>query len=219
MERQALHELCHQVVQALVHEQGWSLTPSGLQDLVEAIFPFAQHLPDPTLQALRIIVLNYKLDGLMVQQMLMPQSALGNKSWAEWRTHFLKIASVKELAAEDAEDLVQTVYSEALKALLTFRFQSRLNTYLVAIFKVELRRMGNDVWEGQLPNQPGLEYFVQAVDGGGNVAVQDNKGHYFILGEQPSSTIYLPIILGISGRLPMDSSTKTTLFLPSVIKN
>lgn len=85
--------------------------------------------------------------------------------------------------------------------------------------RVELHQEENDVWKGQLPNQPSLEYFVQAVDGGGNVAVQDDKGHYFILGEQPSSTIYLPIILGISGRLPMDSSTKTTLFLPSVIKN
>lgn len=37
----------------------------------------------------------------------------------------------------------------------------------------------SDHWRGVLPNQPGLEYFVQAVDGGGNVAVQDNKGAYF----------------------------------------
>ena len=134
MERQALYELCRQVAHALAHEQGWTLVPSGLHDWIEAVFSFAQTAPDPTPQTIRIIALNYNLDGPRVQQMLMPDSVLGNALWTEWRTHVLKIAATKKLALQDDEDLVQAVYLETLKALPTFRFQARLNTYFVAIF-------------------------------------------------------------------------------------
>ena len=34
-------------------------------------------------------------------------------------------------------------------------------------------------WVGLLPKEAGLDYFVQAVDGAGNVALQDNRGRYF----------------------------------------
>jgi hypothetical protein len=46
------------------------------------------------------------------------------------------------------------------------------------------------VWEGSLPLRAGLEYFVQAVDRGGNVAIHDNKGRYFGL---PPYRIYMPL--------------------------
>jgi hypothetical protein len=60
---------------------------------------------------------------------------------------------------------------------------------------VDLRkkRGQESLWQlppGQaLPNHPRLEYFVQAVDSGGNVAFQDNKGEYFGLNNK-----YFPII-------------------------
>ena len=48
-----------------------------------------------------------------------------------------------------------------------------------------------NVWTGFLPAEAGLEYFVQAVDGGGNVAVNDNKGWYFGL---PPYQVYFPLV-------------------------
>jgi len=48
-----------------------------------------------------------------------------------------------------------------------------------------------NTWVGFLPSRPGLEYFAQAVDGGGNVAISDNKGWYFGL---PPYRIYLPLV-------------------------
>jgi hypothetical protein len=35
-------------------------------------------------------------------------------------------------------------------------------------------------WHGMMPLKNHLEYFVQVVDGGGNVSVQHNRGNYFI---------------------------------------
>ena len=46
-------------------------------------------------------------------------------------------------------------------------------------------------WGGTLPREAGLTYFVQAVDGAGNVAVSDNRGRYFTL---LTRTHYLPVI-------------------------
>ncbi|MBV7339652.1 hypothetical protein KFU94_67855 [Chloroflexi bacterium TSY] len=58
--------------------------------------------------------------------------------------------------------------------------------------------MDLDLWEGKLPNHPNLEFFVQAVDNGGNVAIHDNKGFYFSAQNTVASKqeLYLPIILG-----------------------
>ncbi|MEM7536926.1 MAG: hypothetical protein AAF639_32410 [Chloroflexota bacterium] len=36
-----------------------------------------------------------------------------------------------------------------------------------------------DIWTGSLPKKSFMEFFVQAVDAHGNVAVHDNKGAYF----------------------------------------
>jgi hypothetical protein len=48
-------------------------------------------------------------------------------------------------------------------------------------------------WNGVLPLHTELDYFIQAVDGGGNVAIYDNKGSYFTL-----RLTYLPLILKAS---------------------
>jgi len=46
-------------------------------------------------------------------------------------------------------------------------------------------------WVGTLPREAGMTFLVQAVDGAGNVAVADNRGHYFTL-SYPRQ--YLPLI-------------------------
>ena len=57
-------------------------------------------------------------------------------------------------------------------------------------------------WTGSIPATLQVRYFVQVVDGAGNVAVDDNKGSYFAFpapvplapGHNPSQ-IYLPIVM------------------------
>jgi len=57
---------------------------------------------------------------------------------------------------------------------------------------IDLAQSANpNAWVGSLPSRAGLEYFVQAVDGGGNVAINDNKGWYFGL---PPYRTYFPLI-------------------------
>jgi parallel beta-helix repeat protein len=58
-----------------------------------------------------------------------------------------------------------------------------------------VRRADNpNLWCGTIPYEESLEWFVQAVDGAGNVAVNDNKGAYF--GPPPElNWIWLPLIL------------------------
>jgi hypothetical protein len=59
---------------------------------------------------------------------------------------------------------------------------------------VDLANTGGDVWQGMLPLSGALEYFVQAVDSAGNVAVDDNNGSYYQEGVDVYP-VYLPVIL------------------------
>jgi hypothetical protein len=56
---------------------------------------------------------------------------------------------------------------------------------------VELNQSSPDseYWVGSLPQHPHLEFFVQAVDSGGKVAVQSNRGQYFIFDK-----VFLPLV-------------------------
>ncbi|MFZ4655800.1 MAG: right-handed parallel beta-helix repeat-containing protein [Caldilineaceae bacterium] len=58
-----------------------------------------------------------------------------------------------------------------------------------------LTQTGTDQWSGSLDNLQTLEYFVQAVDRGGNVAVHDNKGSYFPNRATSSVKLFLPMIV------------------------
>jgi hypothetical protein len=53
---------------------------------------------------------------------------------------------------------------------------------------------GEGIWSGELALTKGdsVSYFVQAVDGAGNVARGDNKGFYF---EPVTYDVYLPLVL------------------------
>jgi hypothetical protein len=54
------------------------------------------------------------------------------------------------------------------------------------------RSAGNpNVWIGTIPNEETIEWFVQAVDGAGNVAINDNKGAYL---DPPANRVWLPFI-------------------------
>ena len=63
---------------------------------------------------------------------------------------------------------------------------------------VDMHRMpGSSHWFGSIPIPSGpLHFFVQAVDGVGNVAIEGNKGLFF---EGPPSRVYLPLVLRAYG--------------------
>jgi hypothetical protein len=52
-----------------------------------------------------------------------------------------------------------------------------------------------DVWTGSIPYSDTLSYFVQAVDGAGNVGVEANKAWYFGPGVHLGTYVHLPLIL------------------------
>jgi hypothetical protein len=60
---------------------------------------------------------------------------------------------------------------------------------------ITLAPTATDQWSGSLGNLPTLEYFVQAVDTGGNVAVHDNKGNYFPSRATSTVKLFLPMIV------------------------
>jgi hypothetical protein len=59
---------------------------------------------------------------------------------------------------------------------------------------VDLTNTGGDIWQGTVPLSGSLEYFVQVVDGAGNVAVDDNGGSYYQEGVDVYP-VYLPVVL------------------------
>jgi hypothetical protein len=52
-------------------------------------------------------------------------------------------------------------------------------------------------WTGSLPGDTNSRYFVQVVDGAGNVAQMTNKGQYYAPAVAPTSatSVYLPLVL------------------------
>jgi hypothetical protein len=66
-----------------------------------------------------------------------------------------------------------------------------------AWFSVDLPRYTLHKWMGFIP--AGATWFVQAVDGAGNVAVADNKGRYFTT-RWGGARVYLPTVLKMDGQ-------------------
>jgi hypothetical protein len=64
-------------------------------------------------------------------------------------------------------------------------------------YTVDLTRTldDEDVWAGAVPYADTLSYFVQALDGAGNVGVDVNKAWYFGPGVAADNDLYLPLIL------------------------
>jgi hypothetical protein len=93
-----------------------------------------------------------------------------------------------KIEATDASDIIRVVvaYTDGQG-----QWHSQDLTYKDAMLK----------WTGVISGTVETRYFVQVVDGAGNVALDDNKGQYhplslpFPLIESAGSTIYLPLIL------------------------
>ena len=63
---------------------------------------------------------------------------------------------------------------------------------------ISLKQEPDGRWSGRLPASSGLDYFVQAVDKAGNVAVDDNLGHYYLVGNGTGDSgwrLGLPVII------------------------
>lgn len=134
MEHPSLREQCLSIVQTLTQEQAWPLPPAGVLALVDAIRPIVAAADTPDAGQIRLIALNYYADGPAVQAMLTPGSATGEQLWRNWQAKMVKVAQKKGLTAQDAEDLVQSVFLHTRRALQNFQFKSQLQTYFLSIF-------------------------------------------------------------------------------------
>lgn len=132
MEAQILRDRSLPYIQGLANESAWTLTSEDLSALTDAILPFLSDASSP--QDIRTVAHNYYLDGPLVLQMQTPSATQGELRWLEWRTYMLKLAYKKGLSAEEAEDLVQTLYLHTHRSLASFKFNSRATTYFHSIF-------------------------------------------------------------------------------------
>lgn len=130
----SLREQFISIVQQVTREQSWPLAPSGISALVDAVLPIVSVSDTIDADQMRLIALNYYADGPAVHAMLTPGSATGDQLWDEWQTKMLNVAHAKGLTAQDAEDLVQSVFLHTRRALQNFQFKSRLQTYFFGIF-------------------------------------------------------------------------------------
>ncbi|MBN1661043.1 MAG: VCBS repeat-containing protein [Anaerolineae bacterium] len=57
--------------------------------------------------------------------------------------------------------------------------------------------LNEGVWDGAFPANAGTEFFVEVVDGQGNVTIADNAGYYFNPGDglSESAFVYLPMVI------------------------
>lgn len=145
-----LEILCAKIAAELNEQEGWRLPLTGVHQLVEGVLPHVRHVcehprrehpiqgeaVDPDRWAhIRRIIRNYYREGPMVEEMLTPGSADGERLWGEWRAYIWRIARYhKTLPPEKADDLVQTAFFQMRRALSNFRFESSLKTYYWNVF-------------------------------------------------------------------------------------
>jgi RNA polymerase sigma factor (sigma-70 family) len=150
MANDPLEDLCAEIAGVLNEQEGWHLPPAGIHELIDAVLPYVRHwceragcapgiqdaALDPRCRArIEGIIRNYYRDGPMVEEMLTPGSADGERLWGEWRAYVLRIALYrKKLSPEKADDLVQTTFFQMKRALGNFRFESGLKTYYWNVF-------------------------------------------------------------------------------------
>jgi hypothetical protein len=63
---------------------------------------------------------------------------------------------------------------------------------LWSISELTQKASNPNLWTGTIPHDESIEWFVQAVDKAGNVAINDNKGAYF--GPAADNRVWLPLI-------------------------
>jgi hypothetical protein len=99
-----------------------------------------------------------------------------------WRVTALRHATANQVSVD------VTDRSDVLRAGVTYTMGDGIWV------TVDLARstVAPNLWTGLIPDSPTLEWFVQAVDTAGNVAVADNRGAYFGQGDRP---VWLPLVL------------------------
>ena len=55
--------------------------------------------------------------------------------------------------------------------------------------------LDGEKWTGSFPGSTDTVFFIQAVDQAGNVAVNDNEGSYFNVGDDLFFAVYLPLVV------------------------
>lgn len=121
------------------HEQGntetrdppWGLSLDQLASLAEIAADILEHRA--------LLQQEAEIDGVLQEvhavKTLLDSAYLGhNEAWEKWRIIFIRMAIAKGLDYDHVEDFTQETCLRAQSALTSFRFDSTLKTYLLAVF-------------------------------------------------------------------------------------
>lgn len=146
-----LHDAKNQHCLALVSAQsaklGWSLSPQAISQYTQFLAASFQEQPGMNDVLARAILLNYHSDHLQVDALRTPNHPLSNPAW-EWVrgkvTLILRSKVAEHYLHDDGvgglEDLSQTALQDIVNGLATFRYQSRLLTWIYTVVSNHLAR-------------------------------------------------------------------------------
>ncbi|MCB0063526.1 MAG: sigma-70 family RNA polymerase sigma factor [Caldilineaceae bacterium] len=132
---------CEAITARLSTTQQWKLTDQETAILAKRVLPYVLASSDRLTSddAIGTVIVNYYVEGPMVQAMLTKDAVDHEELWTRWREYMLNVARSKGLIEDDAEELVQAVYFDARKGLTQYRYESTLSAYFFSIFTNRFR--------------------------------------------------------------------------------
>lgn len=120
--------------------------------------------------------------------------------YSQMRVSFYDSSSSDSQSPDVAEVVhIVDVATTSLTVTVTTNDASAINRVLVTYTdgqgqwnSFDLDAMDDDIWQGSVMFRGTLEYFIQVVDGAGNVTVEDNDGSYYIVA---IPAVYLPLVV------------------------
>lgn len=120
---------CLDVTQQLSDANGWDLSEAEAERLAGEILPYLKEAPDQS----RAVIAGLAIDHFRVDQMRTPGARRHDRFWQEQRDYFVKILVQKGLTGDAVEEIAQGTCLAAFRSLPSFRFKSRLDTFLHTI--------------------------------------------------------------------------------------
>ena len=140
MARSIAFERCSNVVGQLNELNHWGLSAEELQGYSEHLTSIGldiTHVPEERLQAL---ISNYHADHRLVAALSDRDDPLHLEHWEAWSKHVVRFVAsrlradgVADVATISYEDLGQEIMSDLWKALPSFRYESRLQTWVFTV--------------------------------------------------------------------------------------
>ena len=146
--REDLRGASARAVAALNAEQGWRLTPAEAAAYTMAVVACAPDEWDEP--ALLRLAHNYHQDHPMVVALQEPQNPQHELAWSGLRSRIIPMlchagVNAGDFPSVDLDDLTQMALDEVMKALASFRFESRFSTWSYTVVVRRGRRYLRDL--------------------------------------------------------------------------